>query len=143
MAACLWQCNPAATNIQLIEAIKQSASQYSSPDSLLGYGIPNFEMACSILASLTNPNAGSGEFLDNVLPNPFDDHFSFNFYSDTNQEYTYQVFDIAGKLLLENGGTFHPHKMTTVRIPLHVSKGIYFLRLITENNIFKSKLERQ
>jgi serine protease AprX len=144
MAACLWQCNPTATNIQLIEAIKQSASQYSTPDSLLGYGIPNFETACSILASINNPNVGKGEFLDNVFPNPFDNNgFSFNFYSDTNQDFSYQVYDITGKIIFESNGKLYPHKMTSVHVPVIVSRGIYFLRVVTEHSIYKSKLMMQ
>lgn len=41
MAACLWNAMPELTNMQLIERIIQSASQYPYADNQLGYGIPN------------------------------------------------------------------------------------------------------
>ncbi len=145
LSACLWQCNPSATNMQLIDAIKQSASQYATPDSLIGYGLPNFETACSILASLLNPAPGSGEFIAEVYNNPFDNQhpLSFDFYSDTNQDYTCQVFDIAGKLIYDSKSTFFPGKVNHVQVPLFVARGIYFLRIVTDNKIHKQKIVRQ
>jgi subtilisin family serine protease len=47
--ASLWQANPAMNNMQIMEAVKQSSSQYSHSDSLLGYGIPDFCIANKIL----------------------------------------------------------------------------------------------
>ncbi|MFN5370617.1 MAG: S8 family peptidase, partial [Bacteroidia bacterium] len=40
-AACLWQAFPDATNMEIYNAIEQSAHQYENPDNLIGYGIPN------------------------------------------------------------------------------------------------------
>ena len=37
---CLWQANPSFTNMEIIDAVKHSASHYSVPDSMYGYGIP-------------------------------------------------------------------------------------------------------
>ena len=41
LAACLWQANPQRDNMEIIEAIRKSASQYFTPDSVYGYGIPD------------------------------------------------------------------------------------------------------
>ena len=49
MAACLLQANPNKTNTEIIAAIKTSSSQYDVPDKLLGYGIPDAELANKIL----------------------------------------------------------------------------------------------
>ncbi|MBK8416394.1 MAG: S8 family serine peptidase [Bacteroidetes bacterium] len=57
MVATLWQCHPNATNMEIINAIQQSASQFTSPDSLLGYGIPDFPLACLILGGI-DPGVG-------------------------------------------------------------------------------------
>ncbi|HEX7413552.1 MAG TPA: S8/S53 family peptidase [Bacteroidia bacterium] len=56
MVACLWQGNPTKTNMQVIAAIKQSASQHAHPDSLLGYGIPDFCLADQILKGIAGIN---------------------------------------------------------------------------------------
>jgi serine protease AprX len=41
-AACIWQINPDWTSQQVIEALKTSAHKASSPDNLVGYGVPNY-----------------------------------------------------------------------------------------------------
>ena len=45
LAACLWQANPSAGNMDVLQAIQRSASQYQNPDDLMGYGIPDFYRA--------------------------------------------------------------------------------------------------
>ncbi|HPE56260.1 MAG TPA: S8 family serine peptidase [Bacteroidales bacterium] len=49
MVACLWSAFPDRKNTEVMEAIRQSASQYSSPDGYLGYGIPDYLEAFNIL----------------------------------------------------------------------------------------------
>jgi len=49
MIACLWQAHPDKKNTEIMEAIQQSASQANSPDMLLGYGIPDYFAAHSLL----------------------------------------------------------------------------------------------
>jgi hypothetical protein len=48
MAACLWQSRKGVTNWEMMYAIQKSAHQINRPDSLLGYGIPNFALAHAI-----------------------------------------------------------------------------------------------
>jgi len=40
--ACLWQAFPDKGNMEIIDMVKRSASHYHVPDSLYGYGIPDF-----------------------------------------------------------------------------------------------------
>lgn len=47
MTACLWSALPELSNMQLMERIVESASQYHYPDNCLGYGIPNAWFAYS------------------------------------------------------------------------------------------------
>lgn len=49
MVADLWQAFPDKTNYEIMDAIRQSGSLYSAPDSVLGYGIPDFLKAYNIL----------------------------------------------------------------------------------------------
>jgi len=55
MVTCLWQAFPDKSNYEIMEAIRQSGSQYAKPDSALGYGIPNFLTAYNILLQDTIP----------------------------------------------------------------------------------------
>lgn len=45
LVACLWQGLRHKTALDIIQIIRQSASQYDTPDNILGYGIPNFWQA--------------------------------------------------------------------------------------------------
>ena len=40
MTACLWQAHYQKSNMQIIEAITQSAHLYQTPDNQMGFGIP-------------------------------------------------------------------------------------------------------
>lgn len=45
LVACLWQGLPQKTAQQIIDLVRQSASQYEQPDNIYGYGLPNFWQA--------------------------------------------------------------------------------------------------
>jgi serine protease AprX len=77
MIACLWQAKRAVNQAQLRAAIEESASQYTHPDSLLGYGIPDYNKAMVIL-NVSKP----GQTFVKVYPNPFKESFTVSF--DTN-----------------------------------------------------------
>lgn len=64
LAAGIWQRYPHLSNRSVIEAIRNSASQASSPDSLLGYGIPNFRAVVNYIESHPQEEAFA------VYPNP-------------------------------------------------------------------------
>lgn len=42
MVACLWQALPHLTASQIMDLVRRSAHQYSTPDNIFGYGIPDF-----------------------------------------------------------------------------------------------------
>jgi subtilisin family serine protease len=73
MGACLLEANPWATVMQVKTAIEQSASQYNTPDSLLGYGIPDFEIADKYLKVNHAVNLKQ-DISWTVSPNPFKDY---------------------------------------------------------------------
>lgn len=144
MSACLWQCNPQATNMQIINAIKQSASQFSTPDSLTGYGIPDFLNACSILLNVNAGFIGKGDRVD-VFPNPFyDNEINFNYYADvTGKEINISLFDASGKIIFKEDKFVSPRRNNVVTINKYLAKGIYFLQVNTPNDIFSKKIIRQ
>jgi serine protease AprX len=92
MVACLWQGNPTKKNMEVIAAIKQSASQFSTPDSLMGYGIPDFCAADQIL---------KGTFGVQVyVPPTFNENQSAVIISgNSNLNLTIELFDVTGRLL--------------------------------------------
>lgn len=53
---CLWQAYPEMTNFEIMEAVEKSASQYTTPDTYYGYGIPDFKKASRILSQKSKNN---------------------------------------------------------------------------------------
>lgn len=49
LAAGVWQAYPELTALEVYEVLTQSASQSTTPDNFLGYGIPNFEAVLNYL----------------------------------------------------------------------------------------------
>ncbi|MGC3946996.1 MAG: S8 family serine peptidase [Chryseolinea sp.] len=64
LAAGVWQRYPSLSSEAVIQAIRNSASQSTSPDSLIGYGIPNFQAVVNYIES--HPQ----EEIFAVYPNP-------------------------------------------------------------------------
>ncbi|HCT71577.1 MAG TPA: hypothetical protein DF409_11780 [Bacteroidales bacterium] len=74
-AACLWQANPTFTNMELINAIRMSSSQSSSPDNLKGWGIPDFMLANSFLTESVIHDLKPFHELK-TFPNPYSSRIS-------------------------------------------------------------------
>jgi len=96
LAACLWQKFPELSNIELKEKLIRNANQYASPDSLLGYGIPNFARAGEI--RIEDLNKSSVE----IFPNPFKNHFYINIPEvNTGEGPIYlEIYDLMGRKIL-------------------------------------------
>lgn len=102
MGACLLQANPWADVKQIKTAIEQSASQFSSPDSLLGYGIPDFEEADKYL-KINNVSTLKTESSFSVSPNPFQDELYIrNFNPDSGKIGLLTIYNLQGVRLWQS-----------------------------------------
>ena len=83
-------------------AIEQSAYQYNNPDSLLGYGIPDFELADKYL------KVNSARYLNwesswAVSPNPFTDYlFIQNLNPVSSETCLIKIYNLQGVCLLQS-----------------------------------------
>ena len=91
MAATLWQAFPTATNMDIFNAIEQSASLYSNPNDSMGYGIPDFWKAFVNLSNQIYSQPNEHSVL--VFPQPSDGQFEIrvegNFPDANNYHYLY------------------------------------------------------
>ena len=60
----LWSAAPELTPGQIRDIVRQSADRYSQPDSLYGYGLPDFEVALRMALEMT----GRGD--ESAIGNP-------------------------------------------------------------------------
>jgi hypothetical protein len=121
-AACLWQSSPAKTAMEIRHAIQLSSSQFFSPDSLKGYGIPDFCQS-NILLSAQSENAVN---TFHVFPNPSAGAMTFTFAPLENDGFI-ELFDFTGKCVLRFSLQAGQSKMETDLSALPA--GIYFSRL--------------
>ena len=91
MAATLWQAFPSATNMDIFNAIEESASLYSTPNDSMGYGIPDFWKAFVSLSNQIYSQPNEHSVL--VFPQPSDGQFEVrvegNFPDKNNYHYLY------------------------------------------------------
>lgn len=141
MAACLWQAHPQLNNMQIIDQIIQSSSQYNAPDTYLGYGIPDFCAANLALGGNPN-NLGEQDDLFMYGPNPFIEELQFSFYSTQGQWLQIQLSDASGRIVMDqqmyaagNAGNFY-----RLNVLPGFAKGVYILQIKSENETFTRKL---
>ena len=145
MCACLWQAHPQATNMQIIDALKKTASFSGDPNSLMGWGIPDFAKADAYLTQtlgISNPEADQ-----NVLtayPNPFRDGFSVVIPQNISGKVQLTLFSLDGKRLFEK-----EYQVNNSRLPLYnvslsqLQPGIYLLRLSHSGENFYGKVMKK
>ena len=139
LVACLWQSHPASTNMQMINAIQQSASQYAHPDSLIGYGIPDFCKA-EILLGVNDLSASTEDVL-NVYPNPFSNGFDISFVDWKGEKVLFSLFDIAGrKIIDEQISTTSSTSTLAIKNLEKLSSGVYILTAQTPRQTYSVKV---
>jgi subtilisin family serine protease len=127
MGACLLQSNPYATAKQIKMAIEQSASLYNKPDSLLGYGIPDFEKAYNYLKLHTSVplNAISAW---GVSPNPFSNTISIRNRIPVSADKCFvNIYTMQGVCLLQSALT--PSESMVLHDLSHLPNGVLILTI--------------
>jgi serine protease AprX len=127
---CLWQALPNKTNAEIMQLVRESASKYTTPDYLYGFGIPDLQLALNTALSLDDTDSKLNEL--KVFPNPTNNFMFFNFPSNET-EFLVEIYDILGKRLLDFDLS---HKSKKINISL-LPKGVYILK-VQSNNIVKA-----
>jgi hypothetical protein len=128
-AACLWQSSPQHNSQDIIQAIRQSASQFTSPDTNLGYGIPNFSFASNLLGlgDITIPaNAGL-----HLFPNPSvkGNEMHLLYLSKGNQPLELNVYDASGRKIFSQTYQSAGYGYTDIRFNPDLQSGVYLVEI--------------
>ena len=127
--ASFWQAFPEMTNTQIMGFVRQSASQYNTPDYFLGYGIPDFEQAMQLALELRD----SQRIKFRIFPNPVDNILQITFPANVDQAQLV-VFDVLGKRVLETV-VFEQDNHVNLET---LSNGIYLAKLQAANGTFNT-----
>ncbi|MBK6835457.1 MAG: S8 family peptidase [Bacteroidetes bacterium] len=138
MVACLWQANPSKKNMEIIQAIKESATLYATPNNQFGYGIPDFCAAKNMLLGITTSTSANNS-ISLASSNPFDTEIKLNISSTSNRTMTIELIDLLGKIVYKN--TISVSANTPLQYAINtstVNSGVYTIRVSsdeTENKL--------
>jgi serine protease AprX len=137
LATCLWQKHRDMTNYEIIKAIRRTASQYHSPDSLIGYGIPDLELADILLAASKQTAAEI-----HVFPNPATQYINL-WLPDTDEAGNYyEIIDATGRKLLD--GRIYSSKQNQAEINIELlPAGAYIILVHSQYNRMKGIFIKQ
>ena len=126
LAACLWQALPQFNSLEIMQLIREAGHQYTMPDTMMGYGIPDFYRI--FMENYVEDTTGIAhlESVRNdlkVYPNPVGDRFVIENISAHN--HTIFIYDLTGRMVVstEVGGG-----ETRVIDAMKWASGIYLLQ---------------
>ncbi len=124
--ACLWQALPSFTNEQIMQIVRETASQYNNPDYFLGYGIPDFAQALTQGTLMVAAPFNTRFF--QVFPNPVTHTLQVIAYENTSA--SYQIYNTLGQKVKEG-------ILTSLNSTIDFSalqKGMYWLAIHSKSS---------
>ncbi|MEG3657073.1 S8 family serine peptidase [Arenibacter palladensis] len=95
--ASFWQAFPDKNNMEIMAMVRESSSRYQNPNSQMGFGIPDFSEALTLLGiDISN----AGDDLWYLFPNPSKTDFQIQL-PETYGNAHVTLFDIYGRRILE------------------------------------------
>lgn len=95
--ASFWQAFPDKNNIEIMAKVRESSTRYQNPNSQMGFGIPEFSEALTLLGiDISN----AGDDLWYLFPNPSKTDFQIQL-PETYGNAHVTLFDIYGRRILE------------------------------------------
>ncbi len=131
LTACLWQSFPDKSNMEIIQAIEESAHLYGHPNDSLGNGIPNFYGAYKQL--LSSERLSDLEVL--TFPNPFSDEINV-LYDQSITEL--RLFDYLGRKVVYINQAALGNEAVTIQLDSEVRglpTGSYTLSAYSEGKL--------
>jgi subtilisin family serine protease len=133
LVACLWQAFPEFNSKEIIQHVIKSADRYSTPDTRVGYGIPNMRVAFASLEKERNLKIANNMLSEErikVFPNPILDQFTTLYKASSDGKLTLHLVSMQGKLITETAYEVKKDEIYFFKInpPITLPRGQYVLR---------------
>jgi len=153
LAACLWQALPQYSSSQMMQLIREYGDCFSNPNDRKGYGIPNFyKIYSDITESVTEEESSNFS----VYPNPTTGQLRIESNKGINPLVSVEIFDIMGKKISSHhliptsphhlipSSSHHLIPSSSPHLDIsHLSAGVYFVKIHTENGAVVRKVIKQ
>ncbi|MDR2038896.1 MAG: S8 family peptidase [Bacteroidales bacterium] len=96
--ACLWQAHPDKNNMEIIQMVKESADRYNHPDSLYGYGIPDF---AKLIPENTTSSSGLS-YKMSIFPDPFSNKLTIRLSPARHGNVNIRILSVTGQSIYEH-----------------------------------------
>lgn len=142
LVACLWQEFPMRTSYEVMDAVRKSSYLYSNPNDSMGYGIPNFALARTILK---NKTFGSQNFISQLYPNPFLNNFTISFFTEKAQTAQLTIVDAMGREIWREPIQTSANEMSkiTIKPQAFFPQGVYVVVIHLDDIALTAKLVRE
>lgn len=138
----LVEAHPTKTFSEIRQALYQSCQNYSNPDSLMGYGMPDFFVTDLILRGL--PEVNSPKFAFQIMPNPFSSGFYLITNPQDSQEVKISIFDLSGKAVYSSLKVLRSGTQALYISQIsELANGIYVVKLETNGEAYTRKIIKQ
>lgn len=138
--ACLWQANPTKTNMQILQALKATASQSLSPNNNYGWGIPNM---CAAHNYLNGTSLGVNEIISSrslkLFPNPAKDEIVFTL---SGKPEKIMLKDVLGNEINYSIEDIGSNKFK-VHFNSSIASGVYFISIEIPEGVSNSKFIKE
>lgn len=135
---CFWQAHKTFNSFKVIDTLRKTASNASTPNNSRGWGTPNM---CSVAISVGITKNNINNFMTNVIlsPNPFNNIISVSLLNgEFSKKNVVEVYNSLGSIVTTN-----IYQLTNAALQLDfmgLPQGIYFLKIYTNNGIVKKKV---
>lgn len=134
LVAGIWEANPNLTNIELIQAIRQSASQSANPDNVLGYGIPHYTAVKHFLEQTDQEEPVV------VFPNPVTDNLIILPDSPESGNLSFSLLTTQGQVIAEREVSFSWLENQYTANVSSLRAGLYILKVRTHNRVLSFRI---
>ncbi len=128
LSASLMQAVPEASPAEIIKAIHESSDRYASPDSLYGYGLPDFLKALRLLEA---DHIFMPEVIMTAGPNPFTDEIFFWFHESPGS-LTVTITEASGRTVLERNFPVYVARSFRLSSLGNLAQGLYIIKAVTD-----------
>ncbi len=129
MVACLWQAKPTLTSTEIIQLVKASSSNASSPNNSIGYGIPDFTTTVGVDSEIIGSDKIS------IFPNPFNNVIKLHLPEIAEGLAEYSVISIIGKTIKIKKESVINHQLE-INLPTTTPAGNYIVRVTAGSKVY-------